>query len=391
MLVSGSALGLGALALRLTEQRNIARAAETRATRERTSADELATFLESLFGHANASAEAMEQPSLHQVLEVGAARVDSVEDPLVRARLMHMLGRVYGQLDELARGRELLESALAIRREHLAGGHLDVVETLQELSLLMTRQGDHAAAEAAACQALDLLLANPAADAALVANAWTLRGSGRFYAEDNAAAVDCFRTALEMQRRLHPEAHAELAIAIANLGQALIHAGDLEEAESLLRESIAMRGALGDPSGLLLALEGLAQLEWRIDRRESECYYAEELALARSIYRPEHPGLAWVLMQYGYVVEQNHGPAAAESLFREALQIQRDAGTATARSDLARATEMLGVNLDLQGKHAEAASILDEDFALNLELRGPEHPNTVKALGFLEAALRGSD
>jgi tetratricopeptide (TPR) repeat protein len=148
--------------------------------------------------------------------------------------------------------------------------------------------------------------------------------------------------------------------------------------------------ALGKVVERLGALEVLAQVAWRRgDENQSERLYAEELELARGVYEPGHPRLAWIISNYAYTVEHNQGLAQGELLYREAVQILRDTGAEDHR-DFARCLKFLGRNLLRQEKHEEAATLLQQAADLQIKFFGAKNEIAIDTLKLLDEARNSS-
>jgi serine/threonine protein kinase len=385
----GSAVTTAWLAVRATRERDVAKVAQSEASEARNAAEEFAAFLEGLFERANPDIEPTKDPSLRQVLDEGRVRLEKVEHELVRARLMTVLGKVYTSLNELPRAKELLESALTIRRSKLGPDHLDLAETLIALASLRTWMREPAAAEAAR-EALEIRRRRFGADHSLVAQAWTVLGECSYYVQDYPPAVEAFRTAVEIRRRLVGPKDREFADDLVNLGFALTFLDRIDEAEPLLREAVVLLQGFGDLTATLNAMEGVAQAVWRRDRVEAELLYAEELALARRSFQPQHAKLSWILRNYAYTVRHNRGAAAAEPLLREALEIARVA-YGNAHFEVGQCLQHLAVALRELHQEEEARALLREQVELYTKLFGADDQRTLRAVKLLEAPASARD
>ena len=127
-----------------------------------------------------------------------------------------------------------------------------------------------------------------------------------------------------MQRKLHTNGCIELASALNNLGYVLLHQDNLAEAETILRETVAMKGRLpaNEPAERSLSLNNLAkvfQLEGKLT--EAETTYREALARQRKRHGDDHLEVADALNNLGYVLAQQHKLAEARPLADEAVAI----------------------------------------------------------------------
>ncbi len=375
------------LAVRFAGQRNRAFAAETQAGKARDSAEEFARFLENLFNSSQPDQQTDQEPSLRQVLDDGYERLPEIQDALVRARLMTAIGDAYSLTWEHQRARELLQSAVEIRRRELGDQHPDVVASLRALADLYIWRGEYDAAEEVALQILETQGLTHGESHPLVADAWELRGQGRYYAGDLEHAVQYFQECLAIRDQVDGP-RDQLADTLANVGRTLTKLGRYDEAEPYLRDALALQRELGDHEGIEWALEGLALLVWHLDRQEAEEVMTEELAVARAAYHALHPRLPSILTNYAFVIGGNHGPAQAEPFYLEAVEICRKARFEG---------YLLGSCLDKysgclldQQKYAEAVRVLQQAVQEWSSFGGPDDPRTISAQKMLDEALAKS-
>jgi tetratricopeptide (TPR) repeat protein len=119
------------------------------------------------------------------------------------------------------------------------------------------------------------------------------------------------------RRKLGP-AHAEIASYQTNLGVLLLERGDLNSAEPLLRDSLAICGKPNAPSrqtANVLAAYGRLQ--------EAEPMLTESLALRQEQFGKSHPLTADALLNVASLRIAQKRSSEAVSLSREALAIVR--------------------------------------------------------------------
>ena len=373
-----------------------------RATRERDRAEhalaestEVTNFLVELFQTGDPGDVPASQLSALDLLQRGAARADELSSqPIVRARLLDVIGQMsfhLGRLDEaqgrfeqavalrraapggmsldlatslihlswvhrtrsdLDRARPLVTEALEIRRRALPANHPDVADALYELGWLSFQREQ----ERLYREALTILTAaGSAADrqvTLLLALATNLRRQGRL-TEAVAAAREAFAIA---ERSLGP-AHHVTGSAMIHLGD---HVHDIEQdaarAEQLYRTGLAvMTRHFGDSS--IRLIHGLNSLAGLLSRRrdvEAERLYRQALSISQSATGPEHPRVAERQHRLAGELARQGRLSEAESLAKQALELSiRTVGArhpviATSRLPL------LADIYDLQGRHAAA-------------------------------------
>lgn len=186
------------------------------------------------------------------------------------------------------------------------------------------------------------------------------------------------------------EVEAAIRFTIGDSYQAL---GDFETALPFLERAVELRRSALPPEDqrFLLSLDVLGMVYWLKGDLEASIETSTELLeLRRRSLGEEHPNytqnlgnLANTHADMGHLVE-------AESLLRQALDIERRVLTGDARSDLAYTTNNLATVLADQGKFEEAIDLHLESLALRREFMGDDSPEVVISLGNLGFAYYGA-
>lgn len=144
-------VGLGA-ALRQTA---VAEQAQARAEVEAESAQQIAQFLEGVFGAATPSGRRPGSLTARELLDRGVERVDQqlAEQPNVQAAMLTVLGRVYTDLNVYDTAGVLLDRSLALLQEQ-AAPPLDLAKTVEARATLYRYLNDFAMADSLYRQAL---------------------------------------------------------------------------------------------------------------------------------------------------------------------------------------------------------------------------------------------
>jgi serine/threonine-protein kinase len=347
----------------------------SRADRERARAEQALTeslavgdFLMGLFEAPDPSLTRGEEPAVRDLLERGARRADQLTaQPLLQARMLDTIGRVYQSLGHYEGAEPLLRRALATRQQQHPGGHPDVAASLHSLAHFLHVRGAYDEAEQRYREALQMrrhVLQAPHADtaetlarfglfqlrvrndqggaeallreslvmrrAALGDNhpkvASALRELGAVFTarKDFAGAERHYRDALAIHRTQLGPTHPETIVTLNNLGTALAARGDMESAERTFREVLeANRRVLGhDHPGVAVNLNNLATvLQRRRQPREAETLYREALAINERSLGGTHPSVAWVAANLARAIADTGRFAEAEALYRRAEDI----------------------------------------------------------------------
>lgn len=370
MVIIASAVGASVLSIRLARERDSALAAKQGEAEARRSAEQVVDFLVKLFEQGMARKES--KPTVLEVVDAGATQVRTElgGQPLVQARLMTSLGRVYVHLGETARAGELLESGLSIRERELGPSHVDVAESLFVLTGWFGRKGDYDRGYELAKRGLEIYRNHYGEDHAKFADALEFAGENRFYAKDFRAAAEHFRECLDKRTRLYGEQNKDVASALQNLGHALQAIRELDEAESLLRRALAIKRDLNEPPmAIVAALDALAHIPYsRGDYPETERLLKEELDFARRHLHPEHPWVLRSLNHYATLVWKNRGAEQADPFYREVLAISR-----SARADLVPSLRELAVVRKELKDYVEAEALYAEALAFRRQQLGNDN------------------
>jgi serine/threonine-protein kinase len=239
-LAGSVALVLLALAGGLVATASQARRAQQEATR----ADTVAQFLEELFQAADPRQARGEVPDARELLRRGTERLghELQDQPLLRARLLDILGGIHTELGLYDEARPLLAEALAVRERLDGPADLEIAETLVHLGAVahLSGKGDAVPLFSRALAIREELLGSEHPDVADVLNKLgaALAARGRF---DEAEAA--LRRSLAIQEKLWGERDPRGAKAMHNLGGIAYYRGRVEEAERLLLGALEIREA----------------------------------------------------------------------------------------------------------------------------------------------------
>jgi serine/threonine-protein kinase len=304
---------------------------------------------------------------VHELIERGERYADRLADqPLVQARMLDVIGRVYYRLGDYERSVVLLRQALAIRRGRLGEEHVDVAASLANLARALHDHDDLDEADALYQEALarrQRLLGDDAIETAESVEAYAiflLRVKS-----DAKRAEALLRGALERQRGSESEvpgdATGSLARAVLQRGLAAVYSGrrEYQPAAALLQQTVAAQRAHLGPSHpetiQTLSLLGRA-LSGAGDLSSAERRVQEVLELQRQINGPKHPSVILTLANLGSLARRRGDVATAEPLYREAVRLGEEVLGAE-HSTVARISVGLAAVLAQSGRMLEAETL----------------------------------
>lgn len=359
---AGAALLVGGFTVQLVRERD--RAREAAETAEATSA-----FLVEAFAAADPRrSEALGQANARDVLDAGAARIDTelADRPAVRAQLLLSIGRAYRNLGHEAKAEPLLAEATELFLDPRVDRPLEAAEALQELSVL-AGNGNRGAEAVAFAERADALR-RAAGDVSAAGRAESQNHLGMAYAANGQLdrAQSAMEAALAQRRAVAAEEPLDLITTLNNLARVHRLAGRHRDAEALYAEALRAAEAIGprgDPSRQT-ALDGLARCRAAAGRIDEALPWMEaSLALAQQLYGADssrvanaHNELANLLHDLGRLDE-------AEPHYRASLAIE---GRSRGEDGLGYAVQLnnLAALLEDRGDYAGAEPLSRRSLAL---------------------------
>ncbi len=415
MVIVAAAIGLSVQTARTAEQRDRAEAQRARAERETAKARAINDFLLRTLGAANPQTGTGREVTLAAALGTAAstARQALAADPEVEAGVLNVVGMTFLELGRLADARPLLERSLALRKQSLGEGNMDVAESLESLGVLkraegrlddserfyrqalaiargttppqpdrtvrilhglgvgQSQRGDEKAAWATFQEAFELSRQGAVLERTrgelLTSAGVTLRRLG-----DYERAEAWYREALDIQRRVLGPRHAEVGTLLNNLGVLMSQTGRYEEAVAMNREALDVRLSVFGAEHPIVAnsmLNLAGSLERRNDMGAAEDLYVRALHVVRRSLGPDHPRAAVILRSLGLLLVNRKGPSEGIPLLRDALRIRR-AALGPKSQDVGDSMTVLAFALRLHGALEEAEALNRDALALNTELLG---------------------
>ena len=314
--ITGTTIGL----FRAIEAKKVAR-------EEAETANRVSQFLEELFAVSDPGEARGNTITAREILDKGAEKI-TIElqgQPLVQARLMVTMGRVYRGLGLYDQSRSLLEEALEIRRNELDEEALEVACSREELATLLGSVGEYETARPLFESALAIReehLGYDHPDVGLtVSNLGNLYRQMRYFNQ----AIPLYERALEIREKTLGPDHPDVSNSLNGLAIVLEAIGKYEEALPLYKRALAIREkALGpDHPRVATSLNNLATVYWFLaDYESARPLNARALAIQEKVLGPDHPDLTHTLNIYALLLLADSDYAGAKKVHKRALAIR---------------------------------------------------------------------
>jgi serine/threonine-protein kinase len=301
----------------------------------------MSELLTSLLTGADPFASRDREPTVRNILEAGAERVNKelADQPELKAEMLNVIGRVYQRLGMLDAAKPLLDEALAIGRGSTQES-VRLAQSLNEMGILLRQRGDV------------------------------------------AGSVPLLEESLAMRRRLLGNQDKDVAVTLVELGRSLSDQNLPERAEPLFRESLAIRLAIfGEEhreTSTSKAALALLLLE-RGDLAQAEPLFRQALDTSRKVLPEDHPNVGAGWNNLGLLMLDKGDYTGAEPLLRQALAIRRK-NFGDNHPNLTNNLSNLAVSLREQGKYDEATSLLEHALGIRRAAPGDQDASIARLL-----------
>lgn len=327
--------------------------------------------------------------SAREVLDRGTERIRSElgDQPVVQARLLSEISRVYVNLGSFSEAERLISEALSIREAEFGPESLEVSESLAQLGAVHSRLGNMMAAIATLDRAVSLreplvtfpdsILAHAQAELA-----WRVRD-----VQEYERASELFELALAGERALGNE--GRVAETMVGLAATFHEGGRFDEADSLLEAIIGDGTQPREASPVVVsALANVGMIRrLRGQLEEAEPLLRAAAEMGTSIYGPNHAEVFDAKVEWGAALNGLGRFAQAEVLLREALASSIET-LGNEHTSTARLKESLGAVMRSLERPDEAYTMYlaaAEEKIRRFE--GADHPGIVSSLNMVAASL----
>lgn len=368
--------------------RNEAQQQRERAETEAETARQTASFMIDLFNVSDPSEARGRSITAREILQKGSERIGTElnDHPRIQTSLMDTIGKVYTGLGLYEDASQMLEQAVDLREKLADVAPEEQARSLYNLANVLTKLAAYDRAGALYLDAGQLLQRENLGDSLLMIDIDAAIAELYFRTGDYELAEPLLNRVLERRLAEHGRRDPSVADAIEEVGLNHYDQGRLPDAESRLREALALRWeTLGkephpdlaeNMNNLALILKDQGKLE------EAGELYLQSLAMNQRLYGESHPAIALSLGNLAQLHRDLGELDLAESHYKDALSIQRDL-LGERHPEVARLVQNLAFVYQDAGDLDHAMELSREALAMQIELLGGEHPNTAEIMSVL--------
>ena len=243
-------------AIRATRAEQEQKRARAEATTDAARSQQVARFLEDMLNGVGPSvAQGSDTKLLREILGKTAERVgrDLTNEPQVEIELRGTMGRVYNAISEYGEAEKMLRAAVGLCRTLPPGNEAQLATLLDDLGMVLWREGKEADAQSAVKEAV-ALRRRRTDEEGLRALALTLNSLATVIVDESfPAAETALREALEIQQKLLDKNDPATLTTQVNLAYVLMRRHKRDEAEPILRKVVAAEKTLPADQAPMLA------------------------------------------------------------------------------------------------------------------------------------------
>jgi len=394
-LVASALVLLTLLAAGFAFQWQQARAQGERAGRLLKETRETSDFLESLFRlsdpFAREPSSGNKPVAVETLLKRGVQNIRSrfADQPLSRARMMFLLGRIERRIGHFDEAAELLEEVVAIRKNSPDVQGEELGEALLELGTIRRRQAKYSAAEDLILQAEEIAREQSGKDSIPAAEAMECLGLLRADQGLPGDAVSLLEEALRIREGSVEGRELDLALNLQTLGSCEKLLARYDKAEEHLRRSLEIvRSRQGNDvvaaSSIYNEIANIEMGRGRLEQAKEN--YSRALNIGRRSLPGDHPLLGTFLCNLANVLDAQGEYSEAEPLYLEALSIS-EKSVGKDHPTIAQILLNLAMLKQHLGKLDESAELFKTSIGTMRKTIGSENPKTglaMNSFGVLE-------
>jgi len=377
----GFSVGMGLFARRADQARRIA---EERQVVVRQEAD----FLEGIFDDATPQATKGRVVTARDLIDDAAKRfeTDPPSNPEAQATILDDLGFDYLAFSDFSRAEQLLSRSHELRTRKVGHAFTDNPDSADMLARAYFAEGHADKAEPLFREAVSIAQKNPGGGSSSVAEILTGLGQCLWYENKDVEAESVLKQAIALNHRTDD---SHVARERSYLSEVLARKGDIPGALDSSRQAVEITTRLEGPNSPNLALQlgkfG-GQLAEAGDFSEAENTERRSLDLYRRVDASSMLGLTSAMDDLGLVLLAKGNPKQAEPFLQQALALRRQK-LGDKDSSVAISFFSWGRLLQAKGDYAGAEKSFRQALQVMTENWGPEDWDTVEVVDSL-AMLR---
>eukprot|EP00041_Stephanoeca_diplocostata_P031171 m.964675 g.964675 ORF g.964675 m.964675 type:complete len:881 (+) comp23904_c0_seq7:236-2878(+) len=297
------------------------------------------------------------------------------EHPETALSLMR-LTIAYRGAGEYVKALECGQQALEILRKAYGTEHIDIADAHNAIGLVHYRLGNHTAALQSLRESLRMnTQLRP--DHAAIADDFSSLGLVYKLKGDSKLAVDYYKRAIALQRRVLGPEHPDLASSYNNLGVVYERIGDYDEAISLLKKSHDIKAKIHgmEHPSIATSYNNIAiAYNYKGDYDRGIEYHTKALEIKQKVYDPDHHSIATTTANLGLTYNFKGEHEKAIELCLEALRIHLKV-VGPDHCDTAGSYSNLGNAYDGKGDWDTAVDYFEKSLAIKTTSLGPQHPD----------------
>ncbi len=229
----GFAVLMSIQAKRIAEQRD-------KATQESARAESVSNFMQEVFTAADPYQSQDKQVTAKELLDKAAERIgnDLTQQPEVRARLLHAIGKAYGHQGQIDSAIKYLEDALTLQQTVSGKNSIKLASNLGDLGRAYFDKGNFTAADQALTEARTLLEKYHYEHSTEYLQTITDSGALENRLSHLHRAQEYYQKGLELTRQLYGNFHPETASMLMCLAQVMMWQSRYSDAEKFNREAV---------------------------------------------------------------------------------------------------------------------------------------------------------
>ncbi len=285
---------------------------------------------------------------------------------------------------------DLLSDASSRAKRELANQPQVMADVLMTLGRTYISLGQYPPAEANLRAALQASLKANGELHPTTATTMGWLGLALAYQNNVAEGEQISRKAVELQRKLHPQGHEDLGVALYALGLNLIYRNEPKAAQPFLKEASALiKKHLGETHGYYMStLVMLAMAHEKAGEVDvAEPIYRQAIVVGGRVESRYRIYLAQAQLYLGVLLINKTAYPEAESLLQQSETTYRDVLGGDTNSSVGSVKANLGWLYFLKGDYARAEDEDTKAIGILRKYLAPEHPVTASAMATLGLAL----